>query len=107
MSAPRRWKDTHDAPVGVRELLSAARTPSTRAMDAASFARGARRLAQLGAAPAAAGVAVGLWTKLAAAAVIGLASVGAAVDSRLIAKPWITLVPWPVWLALAIDWTGR
>ena len=30
-----------------------------------------------------------------------------AVDSRLIARPWITLVPWPVTEALAIDFTGR
>ena len=33
--------------------------------------------------------------------------VGSAVDSRLIARPWMTLVPWPVSDALAIDWTGR
>jgi hypothetical protein len=33
--------------------------------------------------------------------------VGSAVDSRLIASPWMTLVPWPVTLALAIDLTGR
>ena len=36
-----------------------------------------------------------------------MTSVGRAVDSRLIARPWMTLVPWPVWLARAIDWTGR
>ena len=36
-----------------------------------------------------------------------MTSVGSAVDSRLIARPWMTLVPWPVWLARAIDWTGR
>ena len=77
MTAPRRWKDTHDAPVGVRELLSAARPP--RAIDGATFERGATRVARLGAAPAAAaaGVAIGIWTKLAAAAVIGVAGVGA------------------------------
>ncbi len=33
--------------------------------------------------------------------------VGSAVDSRLIASPWITLVPCPVSEALAIDLTGR
>ena len=33
--------------------------------------------------------------------------VGAAVDSRLIARPWMTLVPWPVSDAFAIDFTGR
>ena len=36
-----------------------------------------------------------------------ITSVGSAVDSRLIARPWMTLVPWPVSDALAIDWTGR
>jgi hypothetical protein len=36
-----------------------------------------------------------------------MTSVGAAVDSRLIASPWMTLVPCPVCDALAIDWTGR
>jgi hypothetical protein len=33
--------------------------------------------------------------------------VGMAVDSRLMARPWITLVPWPVTDALAIERTGR
>jgi len=82
MNAPRRWKDTPDAPVGVRELLSAGRQP--RAIDGATLDRGALRVAKLGAAPAAAaaGVAVGLWTKLAAAAVIGMAGVGAVVAVR-------------------------
>ena len=32
---------------------------------------------------------------------------GSAVDSSEIARPWITLVPWPVTEALAIDFTGR
>ena len=36
-----------------------------------------------------------------------MTSVGSAVDSRLIARPWMTLVPWPVSDALAIDRTGR
>ena len=36
-----------------------------------------------------------------------ITSVGSAVDSRLIARPWMMLVPWPVWLARAIDCTGR
>ena len=34
-------------------------------------------------------------------------SAGAAVDSRLTASPWITLVPWPETEALATDFTGR
>ena len=88
MTAPRRWKDTPDAPVGVRELLSAGRAP--RALDGAAFDRGAARVAKLGAAPvaaAAAGAAVGMWTKLAAAAVIGVASVGAVVAVKQVAAP--------------------
>ena len=36
-----------------------------------------------------------------------MTSVGSAVDSRLMAKPWMTFVPWPVSDALAIDRTGR
>ena len=36
-----------------------------------------------------------------------IASVGSAGDSRLTARPWMTLVPWPVSDALAIDRTGR
>ena len=36
-----------------------------------------------------------------------ITSVGSAVDSRLIARPWMTLVPWPVSDDLAIDRTGR
>ena len=36
-----------------------------------------------------------------------ITSVGSAVNSRLIARPWMTLVPWPVSDALAIDRTGR
>ncbi|GJD77453.1 hypothetical protein NBEOAGPD_0658 [Methylobacterium gregans] len=32
---------------------------------------------------------------------------GSAVDSSEIASPWITLVPWPVTEASAIDFTGR
>ena len=85
MNAPRRWKDTPDAPVGVRELLAAGRPP--RAIDGATFERGATRVARLGAAPVAvaAGAAVGLWAKLAAAAVIGVASVGAVVAVRQVA----------------------
>src|SRR4028119_528223 len=33
--------------------------------------------------------------------------VGSAVDSRLMARPWMTLVPWPAVAALAIARTGR
>jgi hypothetical protein len=36
-----------------------------------------------------------------------ITNVGSAVDSMLIARPWMTLVPWPVSDALAIDFTGR
>ena len=32
---------------------------------------------------------------------------GSAVDSIEIARPWMTLVPWPVTEASAIDFTGR
>ena len=32
---------------------------------------------------------------------------GSAVASSEMAKPWMTLVPWPVTEALAIDCTGR
>jgi len=32
---------------------------------------------------------------------------GSAVDSSEIARPWITLVPWPVTEASAMDFTGR
>ena len=34
-------------------------------------------------------------------------SAGSAVASSDTARPWITLVPWPVCEALAIDCTGR
>jgi hypothetical protein len=36
-----------------------------------------------------------------------ITSAGSAVDSIEIARPWITLVPWPVTEACAIDFTGR
>ena len=36
-----------------------------------------------------------------------ITSAGAAVDSSDMAKPWITLVPWPETDALATDCTGR
>ena len=36
-----------------------------------------------------------------------ITSAGSAVDSIEIARPWITLVPWPVTDAAAIDFTGR
>jgi hypothetical protein len=77
VSEPRRWRDDADAPVGMRELLAASRP--TRAMDDRSFRRGAARVGRLGAAPAAAAVAVGIWTKLATAGVIGIAAVGTVV----------------------------
>ncbi len=34
-------------------------------------------------------------------------SAGTAVDSIETARPWMTLVPWPVTLAWAIETTGR
>jgi len=36
-----------------------------------------------------------------------ITSVGNAVASRLMARPWITFVPWPVSEAFAIERTGR
>lgn len=81
MSEPRRWKDSPDAPVGMRELLGAAR-PS-RPLDEATFKRGAGRLSPASVAPAAI-AAVSIWSKLAAAGAIGLVAVGAvvAVDAQ-------------------------
>ena len=78
MSEPRRWKDSPDAPLGMRELLASARP--TRALDDVGRRRGATRIARLGVAPAAAAAAVGIWTKLAAAGAIGLAAVGTVVS---------------------------
>jgi type IV secretory pathway VirB10-like protein len=73
MSEPRRWKDSADAPLGMRELLRSAR-PS-RPLEDDTFRRGASRVAKLSVAPAAA-AAVSVWVKLAAAGAIGLAAVG-------------------------------
>ena len=36
-----------------------------------------------------------------------MTSAGSAVDSSEMARPWITLVPWPVTEACAIECTGR
>ena len=36
-----------------------------------------------------------------------MTSAGSAVDSSETARPWMTLVPWPVTEAWAIDCTGR
>ena len=36
-----------------------------------------------------------------------ITSAGSAVDSSETARPWMTLVPWPVARPAAIDWTGR
>lgn len=85
MTEPRRWKDSPDAPIGMRELLSAARP--TRPIDERARTRGALRVAKLGVAPAAAAAAVGIWTKLAAAGVIGLAAVGTVVAARSHEEP--------------------
>lgn len=74
MSEPTRWKDATNAPIGMKELLRAAK-PS-RAMDEATFMRNADKVAKIAIAPAAA-AAISVWAKLAAAgAVIGLATVG-------------------------------
>jgi hypothetical protein len=78
MSEPRRWRDSTDAPVGMRELLGSAQR--SRPLDDGTFRRGAERVAKFSVAPAAA-VAVGMsvWTKLAAAGILGLAAAGAVV----------------------------
>ena len=73
MSEPRRWKDSADAPVGMRELLASAR-PS-RSIDDATFRRGAKRIASVSLAPTTILLA-SFWTKLAAAGAIGLATAG-------------------------------
>lgn len=70
MSAPRRWKDSPDAPIGVRELLSSARPRAS--MDSVAFERGAKRVAKLGVAPAVAAVSV--WAKVAAAGFVGVSA---------------------------------
>lgn len=73
MGAPTRWKDSPDAPVGMRELIHSAKR--SRPMDDKSFERGAARVAKISVVPAAA--AIGVWAKLAAAGVaVGLAAVG-------------------------------
>ena len=87
MSAPRRWKDSPDAPVGMRELLGSAR-PS-RPLDDATFKRGAERLARASVAPAAV-AAIGIWTKLAAAGVVGLAAAGTVVAVGAHHEPAVT-----------------
>ncbi len=76
-SAPRRWKDSPDAPVGMRELLGSARP--TRPLDEGTFRRNATRVAKLSVAPAAAAATISIWAKLAAAGAIGLAATGAVV----------------------------
>ena len=80
MTAPRRWKDSPDAPVGVRELLSAARP--TRAIPEETFARGVAKVAQRTAVPVAAATAIGLWTKIAIAGVALVAVTGSVVGVR-------------------------
>ncbi len=77
MNAPRRWKDSPDAPVGVRELLGGARP--RRAIDESALRRGAERVAKLGAAPAAAAAVVSVWVKLAAAGVLAASVAGTVV----------------------------
>jgi hypothetical protein len=86
MSEPRRWKDSPDAPIGMRELLGSARP--TRPLDEVTFRRNAKTIAKLPsqwktAAPAAAAATISIWTKLAAAGAIGLAATGAVVAVEL------------------------
>lgn len=80
MSEPRRWKDSADAPIGVRELLREARAAGgAPAFDDAVRRRGQARIAKLAALPVAAGAATALWSKLAAAGLVGVAAVSVAV----------------------------
>lgn len=76
MSEPRRWKDSADAPIGMRELLVSAQAP--RPLDERAFRRGQSRVARLGVVPAAA-AAVSVWVKVAAAGAVGLAATTAVV----------------------------
>ena len=82
---PRRWKDSPDAPVGMRELLGSAR--KTRPLDPETFERGAVKFATLSAVPIAVGL--GLWAKVAIAGVVLLAGAGAfvAVDAQRAEQP--------------------
>jgi hypothetical protein len=73
MSEPRRWKDSPDAPVGMRELLGSARR--SRPLDESTFRRGAERVARFSVAPATV-AAVSIWAKLAAAGLVGVAAAG-------------------------------
>src|SRR5262245_15897438 len=84
MSEPRRWKDSPDAPIGVRELISSA--PAKRPFDDRAFRRGAERVARISAAPAAAAAIASVWTKLAAAGAIGLAAAGTVVAVDMVAR---------------------
>jgi hypothetical protein len=84
MSEPRRWKDSPDAPVGMRELLHSSR--ASRPLDEAAFRRGAARVATFSVAPAAV-AAVSVWAKLAAAGVVGLAAAGAVVAADALRSP--------------------
>jgi hypothetical protein len=84
VSAPRRWKDSPDAPIGMRELLSSAK--KTTPIDERSFERGRGRIATLSIAPAAA-LAVGTWMKLALAGVVGIAATGAVVAVEMRGEP--------------------
>jgi hypothetical protein len=77
MTAPRRWKDSLDAPLGVRDLLAASRPP--RALDRAAFERGRSRVATVALAPAAAAAIASVWPKLAAAGLVAVAAAGTAV----------------------------
>lgn len=78
MSAPTRWKDSPDAPVGMRELLGSAKRSVP--LDEATQARLATRIARTSIVPAAAASAtIGIWAKLAAAGAIGLAAAGTVV----------------------------
>lgn len=77
MNPPRRWKESSDAPVGVRDLLAAGRKP--RALDDGAFRRGQERVAAMTLAPAAAAAIASVWTKLAAAGAVVVATAGTVV----------------------------
>ncbi|MBX3185762.1 MAG: hypothetical protein KF819_02055 [Labilithrix sp.] len=80
MTEPRRWKDSPDAPIGVRELLGAARP--TRPIDRVVLERGASRVSAIASIP----LAAALWPKL-AAAVIGVSAIGLVAGVRATRTP--------------------
>jgi hypothetical protein len=85
MSAPRRWKDSPTAPVGVRELLAVARAP--RRLGEAAFERGERRVSAFATAAPIAAAGLGIWPKLAAAATAMAATAGVAAATYTLVMP--------------------